>query len=182
MRDGTTPDPLANPPGNAQATILITGPTGYVGSRLRMRLEERGLPLRCMARRPAELKGRVPATTEVVNGDVQQPDSLAAALAGVRMAYYLIHSMGDGPDFENLDRIAARNFVEAARTAGVERIVYLGGLGHGKNLSPHLRSRHEVGQLLAASGTPVLELRASALLHNSNWIGMSLAIGKFSER
>ena len=147
-----------------QAPILIAGATGYVGGRLRKRLEERGLPLRCMARRPAALTERVAPTTEVVAGDVLEPASLVGALAGVRTAYYLIHSMGTRTDFEEHDRSAARNFAEAARTAGVERIIYLGGLAHGDDLSPHLRSRHEVGELLASTGVPVLELRASIVI------------------
>jgi len=147
-----------------QTPILITGPTGYIGGRLRQRLEQAGLPLRCMARKPAALEGRVAAATEVVAGDVQDPASLTAALAGVRTAYYLIHSMGAGAEFEEHDRRGARNFAEAARAAGVERIIYLGGLAHGKDLSPHLRSRHEVGELLASTGVPVLELRASIVI------------------
>lgn len=93
-----------------------------------------------------------------------QPDSLASALAGCEMAYYLVHSMGSGHDFESEDREAARNFAQAARQAGLRRIIYLGGLGHGASLSPHLRSRHEVGDLLRESGVPVLEFRASIVL------------------
>lgn len=147
-----------------QAKTLITGATGYVGGRLRKRLEECGLRLRCMARNPSALEERVAASTQVVAGDVLEPASLAAALEGIKTAYYLIHSMGTGSDFEELDRIAARNFAKAAREADVERIIYLGGLGHGDDLSPHLRSRHEVGELLAKSGVPVLELRASIVI------------------
>ena len=144
--------------------ILLTGATGYVGGRLRRLLERRGQPLRCLARDPARLASRVAPGTEVVEGDVLQPDSLAAALEGVEVAYYLVHSMGADDDFESRDRAAARSFGEAARRAGVRRIVYLGGLAHGDDLSPHLRSRHEVGDILRASGVPVLELRASIVL------------------
>jgi uncharacterized protein YbjT (DUF2867 family) len=117
-----------------------------------------------MARRRAALVSRVGSETEVVEGDVLEPPTLAPALEGVENAYYLVHSMGSGRNFEAQDRTGARNFGVAARRAGVRRIVYLGGLGHGEDLSPHLRSRHEVGKLLRESGVPVLELRASIVL------------------
>jgi uncharacterized protein YbjT (DUF2867 family) len=100
----------------------------------------------------------------VVAGDVLKPETLAPALDGVSTAYYLIHSMGSVQDFEERDRTAARNFAMGAGKAGVRRIIYLGGLAHGDDLSPHLRSRHEVGQLLRESGVPVLELRASIVI------------------
>lgn len=145
-------------------TILVTGATGYVGGRLRRLLEADGRRVRCLARRPMEVASRGPEGTEVVLGDVLDADSLGPALAGVESAYYLIHSMGSGRDFEEEDRTAARNFGSAARHAGVRRIIYLGGLGHGRDLSPHLRSRHEVGEILRDSGVPVLELRASIVI------------------
>lgn len=144
--------------------ILLTGASGYVGGRLRRLLEEQGRTLRCLARRPAGLRGRVAPHTEVVRGDVLQPATLPGALRGVDTAYYLIHSMGAGDDFEARDREGARNFATAARQAGVRRIIYLGGLAHGDDLSPHLRSRQEVGRVLRESGVPVLELRASIVL------------------
>ncbi len=144
--------------------VLVTGATGYVGARLRRRLEEGGRPVRCLARRRNELVLRVAAVTEVVEGDVLKPETLGPALDGVVTAYYLIHSMGSGSDFEEQDRAAARHFGAAAKRAGVSRIIYLGGLGHGDDLSPHLRSRHEVGELLRESGATVLEFRASIVL------------------
>ena len=145
-------------------TILLTGATGYVGGRLRKRLEASGRPLRCLVRRPGQLVHRVARSTEIVQGDLLDPETLAPALEGVGAAYYLVHSMGSDRDFEERDRSAARNFAQAARDAGVERIIYLGGLAHGDDLSPHLRSRLEVGDVLRASGVPVLELRASIVL------------------
>lgn len=145
-------------------TILVTGSTGYVGGRLRRRLEERSDSLRCMARNPAALESRTAPRTEVVAGDALDPESLGPALDGVHTAYYLIHSIGVGSRFEGVDREAAENFGRAARTAGVQKIIYLGGLAHGETLSPHMRSRQEVGDLLAASGVPVLELRASIVI------------------
>ena len=144
--------------------ILLTGATGYVGGRLRRLLEERDDPLRCLSRRTDGLTSRVATTTEVVEGDVLKPETLPPALEGVHTAYYLVHSMGSAEDFEERDRTAARNFATQAGKAGVRRIIYLGGLAYGEDLSPHLRSRHEVGQVLRESGIPVIELRASIVL------------------
>ena len=143
---------------------LVTGATGYVGGRLLRELAARGERVRCLARRPEFLEPRVAPGTEVVRGDVLQPESLAAAMAGVEVAYYLIHSMGSGRDFESEDRRGAHSFAAAAREAGVERIVYLGGLGHEPGLSRHLRSRQEVGRILRESGVPTIELRASIVI------------------
>jgi uncharacterized protein YbjT (DUF2867 family) len=145
--------------------VLLTGGTGYIGGRLLPLLEQRGLRVRCLCRQPEWLRSRVSATTEVVEGDVLAPDSLAAAMQGVHTAYYLIHSLGTKQDFEQEDRQAAANFASAARTAGVQRIIYLGGLGNPEHaLSPHLRSRQETGQVLRSSGIPVIELRASIII------------------
>jgi len=145
--------------------ILVTGATGYVGGRLLRALEERGLRVRCLARKPAHLSSRVAAETEVVEGDVVSGAGLDEALSGVETAYYLIHSMGAANGFEAADRQAALNFGAAARAAGVARIIYLGGLAdESQPLSPHLRSRIEVGQLLRDSGVPVIEFRASIVI------------------
>jgi uncharacterized protein YbjT (DUF2867 family) len=148
-----------------ESSVLLTGATGYVGGRLLPALEGAGHRVRCLARRPEFLAGRVDPRTEVVAGDCLDPGSLDAAMAGIDSAYYLVHSMGAGGDFEDLDRRAAAGFGEAARRAGVRRIIYLGGLGaHGERLSPHLRSRQETGDALRAAGVPVVELRASIIL------------------
>lgn len=145
--------------------ILLTGATGYIGGRLLTRLEESGHRIRCLARRPEYLQGRLGPNVEVVRGDVLDPGSLKDALKGVETAYYLVHSVGASDDFEELDREAAVNFGRAARQQGVRRIIYLGGLGdESANLSPHLRSRQLVGQTLAASGVPVIEFRASVII------------------
>lgn len=144
--------------------ILITGATGYVGGRLWRRLEADGKRVRCMVRRQSVLASRVGSTIEVVEANVLKPETLEAALQGVEMAYYLVHSMGSGGDFETQDVVAAQNFANAARRARVRRIIYLGGLGHGAELSPHLRSRQEVGQVLRQLGVPVLEFRASIVI------------------
>lgn len=144
--------------------VLLTGATGYVGGRLLQALEQEGSPVRCLARRPRELKGRVGALTEVVEGDVQDRASLERALAGVDCAYYLVHSMGSSGSFMDEDRAAASNFAAAVKARGVRRVVYLGGLASGSELSAHLASRLEVGRILAASGASVIELRASIII------------------
>jgi uncharacterized protein YbjT (DUF2867 family) len=145
--------------------ILVAGATGYIGGRLLQALEQAGQRVRCLARRPEYLASRVAGSTVVVQGDCLDAVSLAPALDGVDAAYYLVHSMGSGADFEQQDREAARNFGAAAKTAGVRRIVFLGGLGSSDDtLSPHLRSRHETGQILLASGVPVIEFRAGIVL------------------
>ncbi len=143
---------------------LLTGASGYVGGRLLRELERSGHRVRCTARNPAFLRERVPSSVDVVHGDVLDAETLPAALHGVHTAYYLIHSMGSTGDFERQDRAGAENFARAARTAGAKRIIYLGGLGHGDDLSRHLRSRHEVGRILRESGVPTVELRASIVI------------------
>jgi uncharacterized protein YbjT (DUF2867 family) len=107
----------------------------------------------------------VSPTTEVVQGDVLDPGSLDRALAGVEVAYYLVHSMGSHGNYHEKDRLAARNFGEAAQRAGVRRIAYLGGLANDPNgLSRHLKSRLETGEVLRRSGVPVVEFRASVVI------------------
>ena len=150
--------------------VLLTGASGYVGGRLLKALEAAGVRLRCVARRPDYLRSRVAAETEVVRGDVLDPASLATALQNVSTAYYLVHSMGSADSFEEKDREGARNFAAAARAAGVRRIVYLGGLGEsGGELSTHLRSRHEVGEVLRESGVNVIEFRASIIIGSGSF-------------
>jgi uncharacterized protein YbjT (DUF2867 family) len=150
-------------PGNRDL-ILLTGATGYVGGRLLHRLESQQRPVRCLTRQPGALAHRIAPTTQVVGGDLLAPETLRAAMRYVRTAYYLVHSMGARADFAQLDRRAAANFAEAAREAGVQKIVYLSGLGSGDHLSEHLASRHEVGEILRRSGVPTLELRASIVI------------------
>jgi uncharacterized protein YbjT (DUF2867 family) len=144
--------------------ILLTGATGHVGAHLLQRLEEADCRVRCLTRRPEVLATRIAPGTEVVVGDLLDHKSLATAMDGVQTAYYLVHSMGASGDFEELDRRAAINFAEAARDSGVGRIVYLGGLGSGNDLSAHLASRHQVGDVLRASGVATIELRASIVI------------------
>jgi uncharacterized protein YbjT (DUF2867 family) len=146
-------------------SILLTGATGYVGGLFLPLLESRGHRVRCLARRPERLRQRARPTTEIVEGDVRDPASLSAAMTGIDVAVYLVHSMGSAGSFEQADREAARLFGAAAAAAGVRRIVYLGGLGDDRDdLSPHLRSRRETGDVLRESGVPVIELRASIVI------------------
>lgn len=148
---------------------LVTGASGYIGGRLVPELLAAGHPVRCLVRVPAKLPDHPwSGRAEIVAGDVTRADSLRAALEGVDVAYYLVHSMGAGADFEEVDRRAARTFGEQARAAGVRRIVYLGGLTPAgvpeDALSPHLRSRAEVGRILLASGVPTAVLRAAVII------------------
>jgi uncharacterized protein YbjT (DUF2867 family) len=143
--------------------IALTGATGYVGGRLLTALEARGERVRCLSRRPEYLSARVGPGTEVVHCDVLRPETLRAALQGVETAYYLVHSMGSGASFADADRQAASAFGQAARAAGIRRVVFLGGLGEGE-LSEHLSSRQEVGRILRNSGVPTIEFRSSIVI------------------
>ncbi len=144
-------------------TILLTGATGYVGGRLLRLLERRGEHVRCLARTPSALTSLGP-NTEAVAGDLLDLASVRTAMTGIDTAYYLVHSMGSSGSFEREDRLAAQHFAAAARDAGVRRIVYLGGLGSGADLSSHLASRQEVGRILHESGVPTVEFRASIVI------------------
>jgi len=151
------------PPGPPH--VLMTGATGYIGGRLVPVLESAGVRLRCLARQPAALASRASPTTEIIAGDLLDPASLDRALAGIDVAYYLVHSMGAHGDYRETDRTAARDFGEAARRAGVRRILCLGGLATGDEaFSKHLRSRIETGHVLRESGVPVVEFRASVVI------------------
>ena len=149
--------------------ILITGATGYIGGRLVAPLLERGYRVRCLARDPRKLSGRgwdEDPRVEIVKGDVLDLESVRSAMEGCFSAYYLVHSMLAGErKFQDQDRVAAENFARAAEGAGLERIIYLGGLGRkAEKLSPHLESRHEVGDVLRGGKVPVTELRAAMIV------------------
>lgn len=146
--------------------ILVTGATGYIGGRLVPRLLAAGHKVRCLARNPDRLADRPWPGVEVVQGDVSDPASLAAALQGVAQAYYLVHAMGDeSADFRAKDLRQAQIFALACARAGVRRIIYLGGLGDPSQVrSHHLASRQEVGLALGSSGLPVLEFRAAVIV------------------
>jgi len=141
-------------------SVLVTGASGFIGSHLARALDDAGYDVRAMTRHPDRYRG----AGRPVAGDVSDPDSLDAALEGVEAAYYLVHSLGSD-DFEERDAAAARTFAAAAGRAGLERIVYLGGLGaDGGDLSPHLRSRRTVERLLREGPVPVTVLRAAVVV------------------
>ena len=146
--------------------VLVTGATGYIGGRLVPRLLENGHAVRCLARDPARLAGRPWLAVDVVRGDALDSASLDEALAGIDVAYYLIHSLAGGEKgFAERDREAARRFGEAAARAGTRQVIYLGGLGDaGAELSPHLASRQETGRALREGGVPVTEFRAAVIV------------------
>src|SRR4051794_17724970 len=136
--------------------VLVTGATGYVGSKLTSELLQRGHRVRTLSRRGA-------GAGDARRGDVLSGQGLPDALTGVGTAYYLVHSMGSGGDFVAKDRQTAVNFAEAAANADVARVVYLGGLG--STDSEHLRSRHEVAQLLRARlGAKLVYVRAAMII------------------
>ena len=142
--------------------VLVAGATGFVGSRLSSALTEDGHELLALTRHPEEYDG--PGTA--AGGDVSDEPALAEALGGCEAAYYLVHSL-DSADFAERDAEGARSFGRAAKEAGVQRIIYLSGLGaDGDDLSPHLRSRQEVEQLLGEAGVPVTAIRAGVIIGN----------------
>ncbi|MEV7972904.1 SDR family oxidoreductase [Cellulomonas sp. NPDC089187] len=146
--------------------VAVTGVTGYVGGRLVPELLSAGYRVRALARHPERLRGRPwYDDVEVVQADAADPEQARAGLEGAAVAYYLIHSLGTGRQFEERDRSTARAFGKAARDAGVGRLIYLGGLApEHEELSPHLASRTEVGEILLDSGVPTAVLRAAVIL------------------
>ena len=148
------------------ASVLVTGSTGYIGGLLVPELLRNGYRVRVLARDTVRLQPRGwLQQVEVVQGDVLNPASLAGALSGINVAYYLVHSMLDGKGFERRDLNAAEGFGRAAASAGVARIIYLGGLGDpNANLSSHLRSRQDTGKALSLGGVPVTEFRAAVVV------------------
>lgn len=151
--------------------VLIIGATGFVGMRLILKLVNRNIKLRLLVRDLAKASPLIPNVSdiEVVQGDLVAGTGLADALRGIHTAYYLVHSMGGKTLFKNeeyaeKDRKAAKNFMAAAEAAGLERVIYLGGLGEtGDNLSEHLRSRAEIAQILS-SGTPKATVLRAAII------------------
>ncbi len=144
--------------------VLVFGASGYVGRHLTPRLVAEGHSVRAAARRRAPLEAEAWEGVELATADALDEQSLPPALAGIDVAYYLVHSMAAGGDFPARDRVAARNFAEAAAAAGVRRIVYLGGLAPAEPDTAHLASRVETGAILRQGPVPVTELRAGIIV------------------
>ncbi len=153
-------------PGKIMATILIIGATGYIGGRLVPRLIEQGHSVRVLVRDPQKVRDRGWNKVDIHKGDLHDPDSLPAAFRGIDIVYYLAHSMSAGKKaFEQYDRSAAWHVMTLCQINNVKRIIYLGGLGkRSVKQSPHLRSRHEVGDILRAGPVPVTEFRAAIII------------------
>jgi len=150
--------------GRRPGLCLVFGASGYIGSHLVPRLLEEGIPVRASSRSPASLQARNWQGAELVAADALDPASLDAALADVETAYYLVHSMGAGKDFGRLDLQAAEHFAGAAARAGIDRIVYLGGLVPDTADSEHIVSRRETGEVLRRGPVPVTEVRAGIIV------------------
>ncbi len=152
-----------------RAPVFVTGATGYVGGRLVPRLLDAGHPVRCYARSPRKIDQRpwsMDPRVQVRRGELENSDDTTDAMRGCRVAFYLVHAMKSaGGDYADADRRMAASFAACAREAGVERIIYLGGLGETKDgLSEHLASRREVESALRTSGIPVTVLRAAMII------------------
>ncbi len=148
------------------ASILVIGATGYIGGRLVPRLIEQGHSIRVLVRDPQKIQDRGWNSVETYEGDLNRPDSLSGAFKDIDIVYYLAHAMSSGKkSFEQFDRSAAWHVTTLCQLNGVKRIIYLGGLGkRSENQSPHLRSRHEVGDILRAGSVPVTEFRAAIII------------------
>ena len=145
--------------------VLVTGATGYIGRHLIPYLLAQGVCLRCLARDPLRLEYTWMSQVEMVTGDIMDPETLTRALEGVSTAYYLIHSMASGRDYVERDLAAARSFASAASRAGVEKIIYLGGLADpNTQIGQHMLSRIQTGQALRQGSVPVIEFRASVII------------------
>jgi uncharacterized protein YbjT (DUF2867 family) len=145
--------------------LAVVGATGYIGRKLTLELLEREEKVRAIARSPEKADDLADKGADLAKADVLEDEGLVEALDGVSVAYYLVHSMGRGASddsFAERDKKGAQNFGEAAKAAGVELIVYLGGLSDGG--SKHLESRHESAEILQASGVPVTYVRAAAVI------------------
>lgn len=150
---------------HALKKVLVTGASGYIGGRLVPRLIAAGYDVRVAVRNPQRLRDYPWANdVEIVRADLTVAEEVRRAVVDVDVLYYLVHAMGAGGQFERSESLAAGTVAEAAKAAGVSRIVYLGGLHPDGELSPHLRSRAEVGRILLDSGVPTVALQAGTVI------------------
>ena len=149
---------------NSVKCVLLTGATGYVGGRLLRPLENAGYSLRCLARRPEYLRHRVAPSTEIIEGDAGDIESMRRVLNGIDVAFYLVHALGVDRDWQQLEIQTAETFARAVAEEKIGRIIYLGALGPRQGLSDHLATRQRVGEILRASGVPTVEFRASIII------------------
>ena len=144
--------------------ILVTGATGYVATRLIPALLSKGYRVRCFVRQPEKLRNRPwKRNVEIYQGDVLSLETLLSALDGVYAGFYLVHNMSSGKAYREFERSGAHNFSAAAKKNGLQKIIYLGGLG-GSDEFRHMRSRQETGQILRQSGVPIIEFRSSVII------------------
>jgi len=146
------------------SNILVLGASGYIGTHLVPKLAAAGHRVRAASRHREVLEARGWTDVEIVEADALSAPSLDAALDGIEIAYYLVHSMASGSDYAARDRRAALEFRDAAARAGVQRIIFLGGFQPASGASKHLASRAETGEVLRAGPVPVTELRAGIIV------------------
>ncbi|MFM6965874.1 MAG: NAD(P)H-binding protein, partial [Rhodoluna sp.] len=158
--------PLLKSSSGQPALCLVTGATGYIGGRLVVELLNHGYRVRVLARNPERLKDHPWIDrVEVAAGDANDERALTNAMAGVDVAYYMLHALLSKNDFELKEKQLAEHFVKCAKQSGIARIVYLGGIiAPSEELSPHMQSRADTGEILRNSGIPTIELRAAVVI------------------
>ena len=154
----------ASAAGAERPTYLVAGATGVIGRRLAAALRGDGVHVRALVRDPERGRAILGSEVELFEADLDASPNLAPAMEGVRVAYFLVHMLGSGRDYARREVAAAEHFAKAAKAAGVERVVYLGGLGPDEGGSPHLDSRHHTAEALRRWGPPLTYFRAAMII------------------